>query len=121
MRQLLKSYLLGFIVSLFLLLPAVGAQAADDLSQLSYDDRSNIELACVLERSNGPVAYNSCVAAQLKMLGDSKAADLSKLSHDDESNIELACVLKRSQGPAAYNECVAGQLSNLGDGRAADL
>jgi len=89
---------------------------ANDLSSLSRDDEVNIEMACVSERSNGPVAYNSCVANQIKLLGNGKAADLSGLSRDDEVNIEMACVSERSNGPVAYNKCVHKHLSSLETG-----
>lgn len=121
MRESLKNYILGIITLILLLCPVVGAEAGNDLSHLSYDDKSNIELACVLERSNGPVAYNVCVASQLQMLGNERAADLSGLSYDDKSNIKLACVLERSNGPTAYNKCVKAQLHSLGKSSSADL
>jgi hypothetical protein len=45
-----------------------GSADAADLSTLTFDDRRNIETACILTRANGPVAYNNCVNHHLSEL-----------------------------------------------------
>ena len=59
---------------------ALAQFATPDMSGLSYEVRSNIELACILDRSSGPVAYNNCVRKHLSELAaDGQIPDLSGL------------------------------------------
>src|SRR6266516_4085799 len=76
------------------------------LSGLNSDDRSSIELACVVANSNGPGAYHACLRNQLRAMSGSTLPDLSGLNSDDRSSIELACVVANSNGPAAYHACL---------------
>jgi hypothetical protein len=72
---------------IFCLLTCFAAQAQQpDLSAISSDDRSSIELACVIDRGNGPAAYHACVQKQLGAMSGSKSPDLSGLSSDDRSS-----------------------------------
>ena len=70
----------------------------------SYDDetRQTMELACITERSKGPVAYGACLNRQIASLRDSTGIP-SLSSYDDETRqtIELACITERSKGPVA--------------------
>jgi hypothetical protein len=101
------AFLAVLLTSIFL---SPQARASADLSGLSSDDWQSIETACIMERTNGPVAYNNCVQNQLKSLGNGRAADLSGLSSDDRQSIETACIMERTSGPVAYNNCVQNQL-----------
>src|SRR6476646_467135 len=93
---------------------ALAQFATPDMSGLPYEVRSNIELACILDRSSGPVAYNNCVRKHLSELAaDGQIPDMSGLPYEVRSNIELACILDRSSGPVAYNNCVRKHLSEL--------
>ena len=63
----------GFLALISLIGPLLSPTSlahAADLSGLSFDDRNNIQIACVSERSDGPVAYNQCVQRQLAALGN---------------------------------------------------
>ena len=81
-----------------------------------YDDeaRRTMELACVLERSEGPVAYGACLNQQIASLQN--APGIPSLSgYDDETRrtMELACVLERSEGPVAYGACFRRHIEAL--------
>jgi hypothetical protein len=45
------------------------AQGVPDLSRLDNATRQSIELACIMEQSNGPAAYGGCLRAQLRSIG----------------------------------------------------
>ena len=45
------------------------AQGVPDLSRFDNETRQSIELACVTQQSNGPVAYGDCLRAQLHSIG----------------------------------------------------
>jgi hypothetical protein len=50
---------------------------AADLSGLTYDDRRNIETACILSRSSGPAAYNQCVSHYVAELRQSPSSSVN--------------------------------------------
>ena len=65
---------------------ALVAQAQQPtLSGLNSDDRSSIELACVVANSNGPAAYHACLRNQLRAMSGSSLPDLSGLNSDDRT------------------------------------
>jgi hypothetical protein len=45
------------------------AQGVPDLSRLDAETRQSIELACITQKSDGPVAYGECLRAQLHSIG----------------------------------------------------
>ncbi len=86
-----------------------------DLSRLAYEERSAIQQACILKKSDGAASYNRCVAAQLNELANApRLPDLSKLAYAERSAIQQACILKKSNGAASYNKCVVAELRALG-------
>ncbi|MBN8728167.1 MAG: peptidoglycan-binding protein [Xanthomonadales bacterium] len=85
-----------------------------DLSKLGYEERSAIQQACFLKKSDGAASYNRCVTAQLNELNNApRLPDLSKLGYEERSAIQQACFLKKSDGAASYNRCVTAQLNEL--------
>lgn len=83
---------------------------------LSDDERSSIELACIIAKSRGPAAYGSCIDDQLQQLAHApRTPSTSGLSYDERSAIELACITRKSRGPADYNRCLVGQIDALAD------
>jgi len=83
-----------------------------DLSGLSFDDRTSIELACIIEKGNGPATYHACLQKQLRAISGS-GPDLSGLSSDDRTSIELACIIEKGNGPATYHACLQKQLRSI--------
>ena len=56
----------------------LAAQAQQpDLSVLSSDDRLSIELACVIDKGNGPAPDHACLQKQLGAMSGSRSPDLS--------------------------------------------
>jgi hypothetical protein len=51
-----------------------------DLSPLSSDDRLSVELACVIDKGNGPAPYHACLQRQLGTMSGSRSLDLSGLN-----------------------------------------
>jgi hypothetical protein len=73
-----------------------------------------MELACITERSKGPVAYGACLNQQIASLRDSTGIP-SLNGYDDETRqtMELACITERSKGPVAYGACLRKQIEGL--------
>ena len=91
------------------------ASRPPDLSKLGYEERSAIQQACILKKSDGAASYNRCVTAQLNELNNApRLPDLSKLGYEERSAIQQACILKKSDGAASYNRCVVAELRALG-------
>lgn len=97
--------------------PQRAPQAADfaptdtsypNLQNLSREDRRTVELACIMERMEGPVRYNGCLRGHLNRAVANPFPDLSTIEREDRRTIELACIMERSDGPAAYNTCLQG-------------
>lgn len=89
-------------------------QSAQSQSPLTSDERSSIELACIIAKSQGPAAYNGCVDAQLQQLASApRAPSMASLSYDEKSAIELACITTKSEGAANYNRCLVSQIRAL--------
>jgi hypothetical protein len=92
-----------------------------DLSPLSSDDRLSVELACVIDKGNGPAPYHACLQRQLGAMSGSRSPDLSALSSDDRLSVELACVIDKGNGPAPYHACLQRQLGTMSGSRSLDL
>ena len=85
-----------------------------DLSGYDSETRQSIELACILKKSNGPVAYGTCLSQQIDSLRSSPGIpSLNDYDSETRQSIELACVLKKSAGPVAYGACLKRQISSL--------
>lgn len=83
---------------------------------LSYDERSSLELACIIVKSHGPAAYSGCIDDQLRQLAHApRSPSTTGLSYDEKSAIDLACIARKSRGPAEYNRCLVGQLDAMAD------
>ncbi|MBZ0070847.1 MAG: peptidoglycan-binding protein [Gammaproteobacteria bacterium] len=81
---------------------------------LTTDERSSIELACIIAKTQGPAAYNDCVNRQLEQLASApRTPSMASLSYDERSAIELACITTKSEGAASYNRCLASQIREL--------
>jgi len=86
-----------------------------DLSGLSYEEKSSIELACSYDKALGPAKYNKCLQRHLAELKKApRRLDLSGLTEEERYSLELACSYEKSLGPAKYNRCIQRQLTDLG-------
>jgi hypothetical protein len=91
------------------------AQGVPDLSRFDDVTRQSIELACITQKSNGPVAYRECLNKQIDALrGSPGIPSLSGLDAATQQSIGLACITQKSNGPAAYGECLRAQLHSIG-------
>ena len=93
------------------------AQKATTIPSLrAYDEetRRTIELACALEKTNGPVAYGACLDRQIATLRTSPGIPNLR-GYDDETRrtMELACAMERTNGPVAYGGCLRRQIEGL--------
>src|SRR5207247_1031026 len=82
-----------------------------------FDDatRQSIELACMMQKTEGPVAYGSCLNKQIRALRSSPGIpSLSGLDDATRQSIELACMTQKTQGPVVYGECLRAQLRSIG-------
>ncbi len=79
---------------------------------------ASIEAACSHAKySEGPAAYDRCLAQQLAAwTAGPRQPDLSRLTFGERQSIEAACShAKYSEGPAAYDRCLIQQLEALGN------
>jgi|SRR2546421_7798759 len=95
--------------------PLRSSPGIPSLSGLDDATRQSIELACVTQKAQGPVAYGSCLNEQINAFrGSPGIPSLSGLDDATRQSIELACVTQKAQGPMAYGECLRAQLSSIG-------
>src|SRR3989441_10261162 len=95
--------------------PAPEPTGIPSLSGLDDATRQSIELACVTQNTQGPVAYGSCLNKQINALRSSPGIpSLSGLDDATRQSIELACMTQKTQGPVAYGECLRAQLRSIG-------
>lgn len=95
---------------------AYSNQGAVRPESLSDDERSSIELACIIAKTRGPAAYDSCMDGQLQQLTHApRTPRTAGLSYDERSAIELACITRKSRGPADYNRCLVEQIDAMAD------
>src|SRR5207249_1052149 len=94
--------------------PAPVPTGIPSLSGLDDATRQSIELACVTQNTQGPVAYGSCLNKQINALLSSPGIpSLSGLDDATRQSIELACVTQNTQGPVAYGKCLNKQINAL--------
>jgi hypothetical protein len=92
-------------------------QGRQNQMTLTADERSSIELACIIAKSQGPAAYNDCVNEQLRQLSSApRTPSLASISYGEKSAIELACITAKSAGAASYNRCLVSQIRELESG-----
>jgi len=86
-----------------------------DLSGLSYEEKSSIDLACSYDKALGPAKYNRCLQRQLAELKNApRRLDLFGLTDEEKYSLKLACSYEKSLGPAKYNRCMQRQLAEFG-------
>lgn len=91
------------------------AQGVPDLSRLDNETRQSIELACITQKADGPVAYGECLHKQINALNSSPGIpSLSGLDGETRESIELACITHKADGPMAYGGCLRAQLQSIG-------
>ena len=83
------------------------------IDNLSSDDQTAIEMACITQKSRGAATYRSCLQNQLNQLEGTQPINLGHLSSDDQTAIEMACITQKSRGAAAYRSCLQNQLNQL--------
>lgn len=89
-------------------------KAMQSQAPVSHEERSSIELACIIAKSQGPAAYRECIDVQLQQLTMApRAPGMESLSYDEKSAIQLACIVKKSEGAASYNRCLIAQVRAL--------
>ena len=90
-------------------------QGMPSLDGLDYETRSSIQIACMIEKTQGPAAYARCLNSQLATLSNSSGIpNLSGLDYETRSSIQIACMIEKTQGPAAYALCIKGHLASIG-------
>src|SRR6266704_2047591 len=95
--------------------PLRSSPGIPSLSGLEDATRQSIELACMTQKTQGPVAYGSCLNKQINALRSSPGIpSLSGLDGATRQSIELACITQKGQGPVAYGECLRAQLRSIG-------
>ncbi|SRR6266545_181485 len=104
------------VLALGLAEPLTAQKATTIPSLRAYDDetRRTMELACALEKMNGPVAYGACLDRQIATLRASPGIP-SLRGYDDETRqtMALACALEKMNGPVAYGGCLRRQIEGL--------
>ena len=94
--------------------PAPVPTGIPSLSGLDDATRQSIELACMTQKTQGPVAYGSCLNKQINALRSSPGIpSLSGLDDATRQSVELACMTQKTQGPAAYASCLNKQINAL--------
>ena len=82
-----------------------------------YDDvtRQSMELACIGDKTRGPVPYGACLDQQIASL--QRSSGIPKLTGYDDvtrQSMELACIGDKTKGPAPYAACLRMQIESLG-------
>jgi hypothetical protein len=83
---------------------------------ISAADTDRLAMLCSRQKELwGPVAFQSCLKAQLEMIkSPARKPDLSALSVAERESIESACLERRRlRGQAGYNRCEAEQVARL--------
>src|SRR6266705_5020094 len=94
--------------------PLRSSPGIPSLSGLEDATRQSIELACVTQNTQGPVAYGKCLNKQINALRSSPGIpSLSGVDDATRQSIELACVTQKGEGPVAYGRCLNKQINAL--------
>ena len=95
--------------------PLRSSPGIPSLAGLDDATRQSIQLACITQKGEGPVAYGRCLNEQIDALRSSPGIpSLSGLDDATRQSIELACVTQNTQGPVAYGKCLRAQLRSIG-------
>ena len=79
-----------------------------------FETRQSIEMACIVKKSDGPVAYGACLDQQIGSLkGTPGIPSLSGYDFETRQSIEMTCIVKKSDGPVAYGACLDQQIGSL--------
>src|SRR5262245_2098006 len=74
-----------------------------DLSGYDSETRQTIQIACVSEKMNGPVAYGACLNLQIASLQRSPGIpSLSGYDSETRRTTQIACVSAQMNGPVPY-------------------
>lgn len=94
--------------------PQTPATIIPDLSRYDDETRQTMQLACAIERTDGPVAYGACLNRQIASLqGSPGIPSLGRYDDDTRQTMELACAIERTDGPVAYGACLNRQIASL--------
>lgn len=96
-------------------LDAQEGQETAVMSGLTQDERQSAESACSnARRTQGPSAYNDCLAAKVRELEEVPPVDLTGFSKGDVQLIQSLCSTDKAlKGPAAYRACLARRALSL--------
>jgi hypothetical protein len=84
------------------------------LSGYDSETRQSMELACVSQKVDGPVAYSACLNRQIASLQRSPGIpNLSGYDAETRQSMELACISQKVDGPVAYSACLNRQIASL--------
>jgi hypothetical protein len=116
---LLTSLAFGAVLAVFS--APLTAQTTQDLPKTipnlsGYDSetRQTIQLACIGEKTRGPVAYSACLNQQIASLQRSPGIpNLSGYDSETRQTIQLACIGEKTRGPVAYSACLNQQIASL--------
>jgi hypothetical protein len=87
------------------------AQGVPDLSGFDAETRQSIELACITQKGDGPLAYGSCLSEQIHAVRASPGIpSLSGFDAETRQSIELACITQKGDGPVAFGSCLSEQI-----------
>jgi len=85
-----------------------------NLSRYDSETRGTMELACVSEKTRGPVVYGACLNRQIASLRNSPGIpNLSGYDSETQRTMELACVSEKTRGPVVYGACLNRQIASL--------
>jgi hypothetical protein len=85
-----------------------------NLSGYDGETRRTMELACVSEKTRGPVVYGACLNQQIASLRNSPGIpNLSGYDGETRRTMELACVSEKTRGPVVYGACLNQQIASL--------
>jgi hypothetical protein len=90
------------------------AQGIPSLGGYDRETRQSMELACVSEKVNGPVAYGVCLNRQIASMQNSPGIpSLDGYDRETRQSMELACVSEKVNGPVAYGACLNRQIASM--------
>ena len=84
------------------------------LTGYDRETRYSMELACISQKGNGPVAYGACLDRQIASLqGSPGIPNLNGYDRETRYSMELACISEKGNGPVAYGACLDRQTASL--------
>ena len=102
------------VVILTVVASFAAAQGLPSLTGYDRVTRQSIELACISEKVNGPVAYGACLNTQVASLqGLPSIPSLTGYDRETRQSIELACISEKVNGPVPYGACLRKHVESL--------